>query len=155
MLTVVAEDLGDYVIGAQHEEHFAPWRELEGYRWLMRLEAGDGRANAQSREQRTRMTKTGLIRAIPPPLQGRDHIGIRFYMESIRCGSCNRLLLRAKPDAMVRGIEVKCPRCGTLNHISLRAQGKPASPAPERQRASSPEDRAQWPPGERKPPGGP
>ncbi|KAF0205481.1 MAG: Mu-like prophage protein [Gallionellaceae bacterium] len=32
-------------------------------------------------------------------------------MESIRCGNCNRLL--AKAD--YKQIEIKCPRCGTLN----------------------------------------
>ena len=41
VLTVVAEGLGDYVIGTQHEEHFIPWAELEGYQWLSRLEAGN------------------------------------------------------------------------------------------------------------------
>ena len=41
VLTVVAESLGDYVIGAQHEEHFVPWQSLEGYQWFSRLEAGN------------------------------------------------------------------------------------------------------------------
>ena len=41
VLTVVAEDLGDYVIGTQHEEHFIPWRRLVGYQWLSRLEAAN------------------------------------------------------------------------------------------------------------------
>ncbi|PJC11814.1 MAG: Com family DNA-binding transcriptional regulator [Comamonadaceae bacterium CG_4_9_14_0_8_um_filter_60_18] len=47
-------------------------------------------------------------------------------MEIIRCGSCNRLL--AKAD--FRQIEIKCPRCGTLNLV--RAE----SPKPERPGAS-------------------
>ncbi|WP_142850979.1 Com family DNA-binding transcriptional regulator [Telmatospirillum sp. J64-1] len=49
-------------------------------------------------------------------------------MESIRCGSCRKLLAKA----VYRTIEIKCPRCGAINH--LRA----ASPASERPRASHP-----------------
>ena len=39
MLTVVTADMGDYVLGSWQGENFVPWRELEGYQWLMRLEA--------------------------------------------------------------------------------------------------------------------
>ncbi|MCX7364814.1 MAG: Com family DNA-binding transcriptional regulator [Alphaproteobacteria bacterium] len=46
-------------------------------------------------------------------------------MESIRCG-CGRLLLKGR----VHDIEIKCPRCRTVNRI------RAPSPAPERQRAS-------------------
>lgn len=63
-------------------------------------------------------------------------------MESIRCGTCSRLLLRARPGAMVRGVEVKCPRCGTINHVELRAA---ESPSPERLRASNEESDAGGP----------
>ncbi|WP_218119566.1 Com family DNA-binding transcriptional regulator [Roseospirillum parvum] len=53
-------------------------------------------------------------------------MGIRA-VESIRCANCNKLLARAE----FARLEIKCPRCGTVNH--LRAQ----SPSPERHRASS------------------
>ncbi|AYM97124.1 Com family DNA-binding transcriptional regulator [Acidovorax sp. 1608163] len=46
------------------------------------------------------------------------------------CPKANRLLARA----VFQVIEIKCPRCGTLNN--LRA----ASPQPERQRASNTTD---------------
>ncbi|TAN64767.1 MAG: Com family DNA-binding transcriptional regulator [Magnetospirillum sp.] len=51
-------------------------------------------------------------------------------MESIRCGNCHRLLARGRFDA----IEIKCPRCGTLNHVRAK------SPDPERPRASNQKD---------------
>ena len=51
-------------------------------------------------------------------------------MESIRCGTCNRLLARGR----VVVLEIKCPRCGTINY--LRAQ----SPTPERQERPGDED---------------
>lgn len=38
-------------------------------------------------------------------------------MESIRCGGCNALLLRAAPHAISAAIEIKCRRCGALNHL--------------------------------------
>ncbi|WP_142850876.1 Com family DNA-binding transcriptional regulator [Telmatospirillum sp. J64-1] len=57
-------------------------------------------------------------------------------MESIRCGSCRRLLAKA---AAYQAIEIKCPRCGTINRL-MRAE----SPAPERPGAPSPEPT--WPP---------
>ncbi len=41
VLTIVTKENGDVVVGAQHEEHAVPWRDLEGYRWFMRLEAGN------------------------------------------------------------------------------------------------------------------
>ncbi|WP_082493154.1 MULTISPECIES: Com family DNA-binding transcriptional regulator [unclassified Acidovorax] len=49
-------------------------------------------------------------------------------MEEIRCGHCARKLAEA---AFVE-IAIKCPRCGTMNH--LRA----VSPTPERQRVPPP-----------------
>lgn len=48
-------------------------------------------------------------------------------MKEIRCGRCRRLLARAKH---FNELEVKCPRCNTLNHV--RAE----SPVLERPRAS-------------------
>ena len=46
---------------------------------------------------------------------------------AIRCGSCQRLLAKGQ----VIEVQIKCPRCGTINF--LRA----ASPESERHRASS------------------
>ncbi|MDP3324252.1 MAG: Com family DNA-binding transcriptional regulator [Hydrogenophaga sp.] len=50
-------------------------------------------------------------------------------MNEIRCGACSRKLATGQ----FIHLEIKCPRCGTLNH--LRAE----SPSNERHRASSPE----------------
>ncbi|WP_435626995.1 Com family DNA-binding transcriptional regulator [Candidatus Ferrigenium straubiae] len=47
-------------------------------------------------------------------------------METIRCGKCSKLLAKASYSKL----EIKCPRCGTLNQ--LRAE----SPKPERHGAS-------------------
>ncbi|MBC2858717.1 Com family DNA-binding transcriptional regulator [Stappia sp. 28M-7] len=46
-------------------------------------------------------------------------------MESIRC-ICRRLLMRAERYAICGVIEIKCPRCGTINAL------RPAEPQPER-----------------------
>ncbi|MBF0284487.1 MAG: Com family DNA-binding transcriptional regulator [Magnetococcales bacterium] len=48
-------------------------------------------------------------------------------MEEVRCGKCGRLLGKA---GGFTELEIKCPRCGTLN--SIRA----VSPSPERHGAS-------------------
>ncbi len=61
-------------------------------------------------------------------------------MESIRC-ACGALLLKAAADATIDGVEVKCRRCGRLNHIRQRAQSAPQ----ERPRASSAKDERSWP----------
>ncbi|MBF0093372.1 MAG: Com family DNA-binding transcriptional regulator [Alphaproteobacteria bacterium] len=53
-------------------------------------------------------------------------------MESIRCGKCRNLLARAEGCA----VEIKCPRCGTLNHV------RAGSPPSERPRASTREENA-------------
>ncbi|WP_338670168.1 Com family DNA-binding transcriptional regulator [Pseudodesulfovibrio methanolicus] len=45
----------------------------------------------------------------------------------IRCGNCNRLL--GKGQAI--NLQIKCPRCGTLNHL------KATSLNPESRRAST------------------
>lgn len=43
----------------------------------------------------------------------------------IRCGECGRLL--AKGEAAE--ITIKCPRCGTMNHITMSGQtAKPRRP---------------------------
>ncbi|MFK3724279.1 Com family DNA-binding transcriptional regulator [Pseudomonas monteilii] len=34
--------------------------------------------------------------------------------EDVRCGNCNRLLTRA---AGVTQLQIKCTRCGVLNHV--------------------------------------
>lgn len=51
-------------------------------------------------------------------------------MESIRCGQCQKLL--AKGTALA--LEIKCPRCGTINHM------RTPSPLTERPRASTHEE---------------
>ncbi|WP_317662891.1 Com family DNA-binding transcriptional regulator [Pseudomonas sp. KU43P] len=35
-------------------------------------------------------------------------------LRDIRCGNCNRLLARAGGVAQ---LQIKCSRCGTLNHV--------------------------------------
>ncbi|WP_268992023.1 Com family DNA-binding transcriptional regulator [Variovorax paradoxus] len=80
-------------------------------------------------------------------------------MHEVRCGQCGRKLAMADAGR----IEIKCPRCGTMNHWRASAADRSSpSPKPERQRASSTiEDRddatekpagvAGW----QEPPGGP
>ena len=50
-------------------------------------------------------------------------------MQEVRCGRCSKKLAVAE----YRELQIKCPRCGAMNH--LRA----ASPEPERRRASKKE----------------
>ncbi|MCJ8026994.1 Com family DNA-binding transcriptional regulator [Shinella yambaruensis] len=38
-------------------------------------------------------------------------------MRNVRCGSCRALLFRAGHHAIAGVIEIKCRRCGTLNHL--------------------------------------
>ncbi|MFB2553326.1 Com family DNA-binding transcriptional regulator [Ensifer soli] len=47
-------------------------------------------------------------------------------MQDIRCGSCSALLFRAGQGAIANAIEIKCRRCGTVNHL------RPAEPVPDR-----------------------
>lgn len=47
-------------------------------------------------------------------------------MEDVRCGRCRALLLRAADSAIAGSVEIKCRRCGTINHL------RPSEPAPER-----------------------
>ncbi|NSZ48436.1 Com family DNA-binding transcriptional regulator [Agrobacterium vitis] len=47
-------------------------------------------------------------------------------MVNIRCGSCSALLFKAGAGAIANTIEIKCRRCGTLNHL------RPAEPTPDR-----------------------
>ena len=54
-------------------------------------------------------------------------------MQSIRCGQCGALLAKIEDDARV-GVQIKCRRCGTLNHYRTQ------SPEPERPGASPPGD---------------
>ncbi|EPQ8799869.1 zinc finger domain-containing protein [Pseudomonas aeruginosa] len=42
-------------------------------------------------------------------------------LNPMRCGGCERLLAKIGPGAE---IQIKCPRCGTLNH--LKAESLPA-----------------------------
>ncbi|WP_084594708.1 Com family DNA-binding transcriptional regulator [Hoeflea phototrophica] len=52
-------------------------------------------------------------------------------MKDIRCGKCSALLFRAGQNATLGDIEIKCRRCGTINHL------RPAEPATERQERRS------------------
>jgi phage FluMu protein Com len=47
-------------------------------------------------------------------------------LQSIRCGKCSALLLKAAPGAIAGTIEIKCRRCGHV--ITLR----PPEPEPKR-----------------------
>jgi len=47
-------------------------------------------------------------------------------MENVRCGKCSALLFRAKRGAISNDLEIKCRRCGTLNHL------RPAEPEQDR-----------------------
>ncbi|MES2237613.1 MAG: Com family DNA-binding transcriptional regulator [Pseudomonadota bacterium] len=44
-------------------------------------------------------------------------------METIRCGNCNRKLAEAEYSRL----SIKCPRCGTLNHVKA---SEPPTSAP-------------------------
>ncbi|RJG46429.1 Com family DNA-binding transcriptional regulator [Mesorhizobium sp. DCY119] len=46
-------------------------------------------------------------------------------MKDIRCGKCRALLFRM--SGATNEIEIKCRRCGTVNHL------RPNEPEPERQ----------------------
>ncbi|WP_325436895.1 Com family DNA-binding transcriptional regulator [Pseudomonas nitroreducens] len=39
-------------------------------------------------------------------------------MTDIRCGHCNRLLARASGTF---DVQIKCPRCRTLNHLKAKS----------------------------------
>ncbi|MDZ7920771.1 Com family DNA-binding transcriptional regulator [Rhodoferax sp.] len=55
-------------------------------------------------------------------------------METIRCGQCQRKLA----EAQYTRLEIKCPKCGTLNVLRASAADHSSpSPTPERPRASS------------------
>lgn len=55
-------------------------------------------------------------------------------LEEIRCGQCARKLAAGA----YTWLEIKCPRCGTLNVLrASTADRSSPSPAPERPRASS------------------
>ncbi|WP_423458042.1 Com family DNA-binding transcriptional regulator [Ottowia sp. VDI28] len=49
-------------------------------------------------------------------------------MREVRCGRCSKLLARAEGT-----VEIKCPRCGCLNHWRASAADRSgSSPKPER-----------------------
>lgn len=52
-------------------------------------------------------------------------------MKDIRCGKCSALLFKAGQNAIANDIEIKCRRCGTINHL------RPAEPVTERQERRS------------------
>ncbi|MBS7538349.1 Com family DNA-binding transcriptional regulator [Ancylobacter lacus] len=54
-------------------------------------------------------------------------------MEEIRCG-CGALLLRAGRGSIAGRVEIKCRRCGAINHL------RPTEPAPERPERRSGDD---------------
>ncbi|MBR1777849.1 MAG: Com family DNA-binding transcriptional regulator [Alphaproteobacteria bacterium] len=47
-------------------------------------------------------------------------------MESIRCLKCNKLLFKANSAE----VEIKCPRCGTLNTITVKNRNNQESQEP-------------------------
>ncbi|WP_076424517.1 Com family DNA-binding transcriptional regulator [Aquipseudomonas alcaligenes] len=51
-------------------------------------------------------------------------------MKDIRCGGCDRLLARA---SRFDSLQIKCPRCRTLNH--LKAESLPEAPSSARTEA--------------------
>ncbi|MDR0700939.1 MAG: Com family DNA-binding transcriptional regulator [Azoarcus sp.] len=51
-------------------------------------------------------------------------------METVRCGNCNKKLAEAENGAQ---LNIKCPRCGTLNHVTAPSRSS------ERRGASLPE----------------
>ncbi|NIF28357.1 Com family DNA-binding transcriptional regulator [Pantoea sp. Tr-811] len=56
-------------------------------------------------------------------------------LRDIRCGKCNRLLARA---AGVTQLQIKCSRCGTLNHVkTLSLEPSPLSETQNREVAAS------------------
>nr|WP_236200235.1 Com family DNA-binding transcriptional regulator [Pseudomonas pseudonitroreducens] len=56
-------------------------------------------------------------------------------MKEIRCGGCNRLLARA---GLFDQIQIKCPRCRTLNHLKAESLLQAPPSASCRQEASCP-----------------
>ena len=42
-------------------------------------------------------------------------------LSDFRCGKCNRLL--AKVDVLYQ-VQIKCPRCATLNHVKTESLGR-------------------------------
>ncbi|MDR2306122.1 MAG: Com family DNA-binding transcriptional regulator [Paucimonas sp.] len=54
-------------------------------------------------------------------------------LHDFRCGQCNRLLARADGPALV---QIKCPRCATLNHMKAMRLDDP--PPSEQHGTSSP-----------------
>ncbi|TFF42863.1 Com family DNA-binding transcriptional regulator [Pseudomonas sp. RIT623] len=50
-----------------------------------------------------------------------------------RCGKCNRLLARTGGPAL---LQIKCPRCATLNHMKATSLDGP--PASDQDAAQSP-----------------
>lgn len=53
-------------------------------------------------------------------------------MEEIRCGSCRKLLMKAAGQAILGPVDIKCPRCGTMNCLRplVPAQEEPIPQAP-------------------------
>ncbi|MGF6206759.1 Com family DNA-binding transcriptional regulator [Pseudomonas frederiksbergensis] len=39
-------------------------------------------------------------------------------LSDFRCGKCNRLLAKVQ---VLYQIQIKCPRCGTLNHVKTES----------------------------------
>ncbi|MQT13629.1 Com family DNA-binding transcriptional regulator [Segnochrobactrum spirostomi] len=48
-------------------------------------------------------------------------------MDDFRCGRCRALMFRAAAGAIAASLEIKCRRCGALNHL------RPIEPARERE----------------------
>jgi LSD1 subclass zinc finger protein len=47
-------------------------------------------------------------------------------MKETRCGQCRKLLFKAAPEAVRGPLDIKCPRCGTINSL------RPVEPISER-----------------------
>lgn len=61
-------------------------------------------------------------------------------MESIRCGQCSALLFRAAPEALRGPLEIKCRRCGTINHLRAASSPPERHQTPEQQEVPHGED---------------
>ncbi|MBU0809602.1 MAG: Com family DNA-binding transcriptional regulator [Gammaproteobacteria bacterium] len=60
-------------------------------------------------------------------------------MFDIRCGGCSRLLARVSGSYT---LQIKCPRCRTLNHLKAESLLTPPLSAPSHQEASCTHNRS-------------
>lgn len=50
----------------------------------------------------------------------KEAVGMKEYKIHFRCIGCNKLLAKTDGDA-----EIKCPRCGMINRLSVSDGGEP------------------------------